>query len=329
MNQIDNKLTRIGVFYDGNYFYHVSNYYNYEHSRKARLSISGLHDFIRFKVAEEEGTDVKMCQVVDAHYFRGRISSYESFESNKLFAERIFDDILMNEGVVTHYLPLRARDGKRMEKGIDVWLALEAFELAIYKRFDVVALIACDSDYVPLIRKLNTLGTRVMVLGWDFEYSDERTGRQMKTIISLDLLEEVTYPISMHEIIDNKIQKNASVVNNLFVNKEIPIFNPTFPKKTESIEYLEDNGAVKRSTIHSLKTGFGFIKFPPNNLFFHWSNMLETDFNDLHENDFVEFEVAKGEKGDDVAVNIRRLDPSEVNYTHGSVNGVNKAVATE
>jgi cold shock CspA family protein len=133
----------------------------------------------------------------------------------------------------------------------------------------------------------------------------------------------------MHEIIDNKIQKNASVVNNLFVNKEIPIFNPTFPKKTESIEYLEDNGAVKRSTIHSLKTGFGFIKFPPNNLFFHWSNMLETDFNDLHENDFVEFEVAKGEKGDDVAVNIRRLDPSEVNYTHGSVNGVNKAVATE
>ncbi len=41
---------------------------------------------------------------------------------------------------------------------------VEAFELAIYKQFNVLALIACDGDYVPLVRKLNTLGTRVMVL---------------------------------------------------------------------------------------------------------------------------------------------------------------------
>jgi hypothetical protein len=27
----DSKLTRIGVFYDGNFFFHVSNYYHYSH----------------------------------------------------------------------------------------------------------------------------------------------------------------------------------------------------------------------------------------------------------------------------------------------------------
>ncbi len=41
---------------------------------------------------------------------------------------------LMSEGVTTHYLPLRNFGGRREEKGIDVWLALEAFELAIYKK---------------------------------------------------------------------------------------------------------------------------------------------------------------------------------------------------
>jgi hypothetical protein len=41
------KMIRIGVFYDGNYFLHISNYYNYEHERGRRLSISGLHNFAR------------------------------------------------------------------------------------------------------------------------------------------------------------------------------------------------------------------------------------------------------------------------------------------
>lgn len=43
MNRIDNTLLRVGVFYDGTYFSHVSNYYLYQHERKARLSIEGCH----------------------------------------------------------------------------------------------------------------------------------------------------------------------------------------------------------------------------------------------------------------------------------------------
>ncbi len=38
---------RVGVFYDGNYLLHASNYYNYIHGRRNRLSINGLHSFIR------------------------------------------------------------------------------------------------------------------------------------------------------------------------------------------------------------------------------------------------------------------------------------------
>src|SRR5688572_5681614 len=181
-------LTRIGIFYDGNFFHVVSNYYAYNHARKARISISGLHDFIRQRVAHEEHVDARLCQVVDVHYFRGRFSADEADAAGKLYSERLFDDVLVREGVTTHYLPMGF---SRTEKGIDVWFALEAYELAIYKRFDVCVLVAGDSDYVPLVRKLNTLGTRVMVVGWDFEYRD-RADRTQTTKTSQAPLSEVT-----------------------------------------------------------------------------------------------------------------------------------------
>ena len=114
-----NKLTRIGIFYDGNYFLHVSNYYAYHHARRSRISIAGLHDFVCHKVAEEEETDVKLCRIVDAHYFRSRLSAQEaSSEGNRLYYDRLFDDILMSEGVTTHYLPIRSTAGPRQERDI-------------------------------------------------------------------------------------------------------------------------------------------------------------------------------------------------------------------
>ena len=160
MPTTDTRLTRIGVFYDGNFFFHVSNYYHYHHDRRARISVAGLHEFVRHQVADSEGCDVRYCQIVDAHYFRGRPRALDAEQRGVLLRERVFDDVLVREGVVTHYLPL----GPEGEKGIDVWLSLEAYELAIYKRFDVSVLVACDGDFLPLVRKLNTIGTRVMLL---------------------------------------------------------------------------------------------------------------------------------------------------------------------
>lgn len=299
--QDDSKLTRIGVFYDGNYFLKVSNYYNYEHPRKARISLEGLHNFIRHQVAKEEGVDVRMCQVVDAHYFRGRLSAYDAKELNKLYNDRIFDDILMNEGVITHYLPLRSRSGKKEEKGIDVWLALESYELAVYKKFSVIVLIACDGDYVPLIRKLNTLGSRVMVLNWDFKYIDEK-GETRETRTSQELLEEVTYPIAMHELIDSRVMKNDLLINNIFVTPE---YIQSTSKPAYKPPVLGDNG-VFISTVINLKNGYGFIVAPPNNLYFSYEDLGEGDFNDLKDGDTVEYTVGKNVRGD-CAKNVRKI----------------------
>ncbi|MEX1188042.1 MAG: NYN domain-containing protein, partial [Bacteroidia bacterium] len=283
---------------DGNYFLHVSNYYNYFHERRRRISIAGLHSFIRHQIAGEMDIETSLCHVVDAHYFRGRMSAYEASQrGNQLYNDRLFDDVLMSEGVVTHYLPLRNKGGRKEEKGIDVWLALEALELTMMKKYDVLVLITSDGDFVPLIRKINTLGTRVMVLSWDFAYTDD-TNREIVTRTSSDLLKEVSYPVAMHEIIDDKVKGADELIAALFVNQE------SAPKTYKNII---DNGDVKISKSLNMKSGYGFVAFPPNNLFFHYLDVVEGDFNEIKDGDTVEFTIEVNDKGNEVAKNVRKV----------------------
>jgi cold shock CspA family protein/uncharacterized LabA/DUF88 family protein len=282
MNNTLTNPVRIGIFYDGYYFYKVSNYYKYEHPKKARISISGLHDFIRNEASVVSGVDFKQCQIIDAHYFKGRSSAREMGE--KVQSERIFEDILMRENIITHYLPLRnGPNNVLQEKGIDVWLALEAFEMTMYKHFDIIALVVCDGDYVPLVRKLNTLGAHVMLISWDFDYYSE-SGRLESTRTAQQLLEEVYHPVCMAQIIETR--QEDSFVKDLFVidrDHYAPI--DSMGNRDNDTVFVPDTSGKEDahySTILNLKEGYGFIEDRScNNVFFHFSTVENADFNDL------------------------------------------------
>ncbi|MCP9235590.1 NYN domain-containing protein [Lewinella sp. JB7] len=312
-------LTRIGVFYDGNYFLHVSNYYNYDHPQRRRLSITGLHQFIEARVAREEGTRLDRTKIVDSHYFRGRLNATEAQKrGSALYYDRVFDDILMSSGITTHYSPLRSNHGRRHEKGIDVWFALEAYEQAVLRRFDVVVLIASDGDYVPLVRKINSLGTRVMVLGWDFEFTTD-SGSGFVTRTSQDLLRESSYPLNMSEFIDHPASDTeARLVEALFVSDKKKDASPP-PDKKDSVVLEEPVGGqigeVMESEIFSLKGGYGFITYPPNNLFFHHTNVKNVRFEDLLEGDPVEFVLTHSDKGTLVAQEVYFLGELEGDHS--------------
>ncbi|AMJ64388.1 cold-shock protein [Hymenobacter sp. PAMC 26628] len=324
MNQMNSPLIRVGVFYDGNYFLKISDYYYFQHERKARISLEGLHEFIRHQVAEEEDVDVRLAQITDAHFFRGRLSATEARDKDRLFHDRLLDDILMNLGVSTHYMPLKTRDGRLQEKGIDVWLSLEALELALHKTLDVVVLIAGDSDYVPLIRKLNTVGTRVMLLNWDFKYEDFK-GETRVTRASQQLLEQVTYPVAMHAVIDRGLTAQDEVVEALFVSQSEPAaFAPSTmatasaapkPARPNGPTAAGPVGTTGMSTIKNLKNGFGFVVMPPNNLFFSYADLTEGDFNDLREGDWVEFTVGRNHRDEDCARNVRKVTAPQLSET--------------
>ena len=288
---------RIGVFYDGNFLLHASNYYNYIHPVKRRLSLGGLHNFIRHRVAEEEGIEPSKCQIAQAHYFRGRLNAAEAAQrGNQLYNDRVFDDILMSEGIQPHYLPLRNLQGKKEERGIDVWLSLEAYELAMTGRIDTVVLIVSDTDYTPLMRKLTGLGLRIMLLSWEFEYVND-DGVKMVTKTSHELLSLATYPVAMHDVINYGVQQNNPLISERFVAPD-----PSRQAREQTFETSE---------ILSLKNGFGFIKYPNNNLFFHYQDVVG-EFADLNVGDPVEFTIEQNQQKQDVAKNVRKLLPSEI-----------------
>lgn len=288
---------RIGVFYDGNFLLHASNYYNYIHPVKRRLSLGGLHNFIRHRVAEEEGIEPSKCQIAQAHYFRGRLNAAEAAQrGNQLYNDRVFDDILMSEGIQPHYLPLRNLQGKKEERGIDVWLSLEAYELAMTGRIDTVVLIVSDTDYTPLMRKLTGLGLRIMLLSWEFEYVND-DGVKMVTKTSHELLSLATYPVAMHDVINYGVQHNNPLISEMFVAPD-----PSRQAREQTFETSE---------ILSLKNGFGFIKYPNNNLFFHYQDVVG-EFADLNVGDPVEFTIEQNQQKQDVAKNVRKLLPSEI-----------------
>lgn len=71
-----------------------------------------------------------------------------------LFSERKFEDSLIENNVIFHYKHLREmqKDGDItvVEKGIDVWFALEVYELSVFREFDYVVLITGDVDHEML-----------------------------------------------------------------------------------------------------------------------------------------------------------------------------------
>ena len=307
MSNNQSPVTRIGIFYDGNYFLHVSNYYNYNHDRKARLSLSGLHEFVKAKVADEENKPIQQCSIVDAKYFRGRLSAKTaSQKSNRLYYDRVFSDILMSEYVQSLNLPIRNNHGKYEEKGIDVLFAVEAMSLAALGQIDVLVLVASDGDYAPLVRKLPMLGVRTMVLSWNFEF-EEPDGRLSVTRTSQDLIQNCNYPVDMVTIIEEPLPEEESLVEDLFISydtrREEQREYDSDRTSSEAIEYHDDE-EVQSSRVMSLKNGFGFIAWPDNNLFFYHGDVEGLDFKALRLGDPVRFVIAKNDRGENIAKRV-------------------------
>jgi hypothetical protein len=211
------ELVRIAVFYDGSYFQQVTNHYRYSHEIGRRIDLGGLHDFIRWKVAKNENCPERLCQVVEAHYFRGRFTLTDlddkatrdnnaGFVEEFLRGERVFDQVMAQFNIVPHYLRIDTRVDPPREKGVDVALSLEAFDVAIARGLDWVVLISPDADYVPLVRKLAARGTRTMLLGWEF------AGR---TVVAKALIAEVTDAVAMHKLIDEGV--DGYEIDDIFV----------------------------------------------------------------------------------------------------------------
>lgn len=164
-----NFYNSIGLFIDGGYYAKINE--ALEHKLGLNINVGALMKFICRQVGELAGCDVSKCYITESHYFRGRYRVYDATNKHLLFSERKFEDSLIENDVIFHYKHLRElqKDGETVviEKGIDVWFALEAYELSLVRKFDYVVLITGDADHEMLMRKLKALKIHTVLLTWD------------------------------------------------------------------------------------------------------------------------------------------------------------------
>lgn len=164
----------IGVFIDGGYYAKVNR--ALKASESSIIRVRSLFDFISGRIAAGEGVYKSDCQITEAHYFRGRFRVKDAYDKHLLYNERKFEDTLIENDVIFHYKHLREveRDGvvQVIEKGVDVWFALEAYELSTFRKFDYVVLITGDADHEMLVRKLKALKIKTVLLTWNLTNVD-------------------------------------------------------------------------------------------------------------------------------------------------------------
>ena len=317
-------MMRIGLFYDGSYFARVSNFYRYHHQRRARISIAGFHDFLRHEVSRQTGVATRFCQIVEAHYYRGRFSAEEVEKRGKLLGERKFEDALVKARVMTHFIPVSTfEDGRTRARGADILLALDAYGAAVAGKINFIVLITGDGDFVHLVERLNALDCQVMVTAWDMQSPDG-----MLTLrTSHALLDAVPYPIMMQSLIDDETRTDDALINQMFMDEQPRVglegaqVVSDGHVRPESLALNDEDGEDAEAewatgVVVNLPSGrdFGFIKpdYGSENLFFHatWMDFdgvveAREKFNDLRVGDRVEFDIGRNPKtGQPTATNV-------------------------
>ena len=149
-----------------------------------------------------------------------------------------------------------------------------------------------------------------MLFGWDFKYTN-RNEKEQETRTAQFLINEVSYFIPMHTLIDDRSMKDNPQINGLFLPTRTHVESRStaltiFPHKHE-LESTEGSSR-RQGKINRLKEGYGFVtdSVDGKSRFFHHTSLLEEDFNNLHEDDQVEFEaVEDGKSGK--AINIAMI----------------------
>ncbi len=182
-----------------------------------------MHDYIAYWISKEvERHKIPdLFRVVEAHYFQGRFTLEKAIQEGKvqgkeypskiaalppeayyIAKDRQIDEILMYSNITTHYYPMAydIEQERGKEKGIDVWLSLEASDLAVHKRFDYFVLFSGDEDFVPLVRKINSLGITTIIPKVDI-------AEPIATKTSQKLIQEASY----HFPIDKKLANKDSL----------------------------------------------------------------------------------------------------------------------
>jgi uncharacterized LabA/DUF88 family protein len=81
-----------------------------------------------------------------------------------------FIDYLTSHGYVIQARPIKViAEGKKMQKGLDIFIYRDIVELADEDSYDKAILVSGDSDFIEIVRKLRELEKAIEI--WSFKKS--------------------------------------------------------------------------------------------------------------------------------------------------------------
>jgi uncharacterized LabA/DUF88 family protein len=182
----EKAFCRIGIFYDGSYFTYAQEFF-YHNRKLGWMDFQPFHLLIENTVRTYE-QGYGNYKIVHAAWFQGLFASTKA-ELHQLRRDRMLYHDLMHAGIDPKYFPMSM---SRSEKGADVALAIDAFQMGIDGQIDIAALVTGDADLIPLVRALLKQGVRVMAVY--FEYKEG----EYKSFINERLLRVCNYSLNVN-----------------------------------------------------------------------------------------------------------------------------------
>jgi uncharacterized LabA/DUF88 family protein len=153
-------MKRAIVFIDGGNFYFQL--------KKLTAKLNGKYKLLNFNFEKFSKWLVSPNELVEARYYIGAINQQNNNEKSKrMYADqqRLFMNLQkQNIGVVLGEL-IQHSDKSYHEKGVDVRIAVEMIRMARRDKYDTAYLLSSDTDLVPAVEEVISIGKKVHYIG--------------------------------------------------------------------------------------------------------------------------------------------------------------------
>jgi len=136
---------KVVIFIDGGNMFHATN------ALKLKINYKKLVDVLK-----------RDRWLLRAYFYTGVPSGDLPKEVREQLKKQMgFLKELQNLGIKVKTMPLKKTPEGYIEKGIDILIATDMISLAFKNAYDTVVLVSGDSDFVPVVEKIQELGKRV------------------------------------------------------------------------------------------------------------------------------------------------------------------------
>ncbi|MEK7123236.1 MAG: NYN domain-containing protein [Patescibacteria group bacterium] len=173
-------MDRALIIIDGSNFYH-------------RLKEAELHSLLSFGYNAFATFLTRGHLLVSARYYIGAIREEQGNEkSRKLMSnQRKLSGFLKKSGFEVCFGDLLKNDGVYHEKGVDVRMAVDLLVGAYENLYDIAIIVSSDTDLIPAIMKVRSMGKKVEYVGFSHKPSHALiTHSDIRRLLSKEDLEQ-------------------------------------------------------------------------------------------------------------------------------------------